>query len=87
MSTMQDPKDQQVQEVASVAPATVTQVSKQVLEPVKRKYKPRRTVTAEPELHTDIKVHPMVWAKVKEILAEGSYTKVEIVDNETARVR
>lgn len=83
---MTDPKDQKVQKVASVAPATVTQVSKQVLEPVKRKYT-RRTVTAQPELHTDIRVHPMLWARVQDILSEGSYTKVEIIDNETVRVR
>jgi len=64
------PPDQKVQKVASVAPATVTQVSKQVLEPVKRKYKPRRTVTAAPEL-THIKWPEERWAEAQALVRPG----------------
>jgi hypothetical protein len=85
---MNAPKDQKVQKVASVAPATVTQVSRQVLEPVKRKYNRRESAPA-PELHTHIKVDERVMEVARNALAsdDNTYTTVEIIDAETVILR
>ena len=54
---------------------------------VTKKHKPRVSAKAEP-LHTEIKVDPRVWKEAKLIMfANPSYTKIEIVDHETVRVR
>jgi hypothetical protein len=67
---MPNPEDLRVQKVASVAPATVTQVSRQVLEPVKRKYNRRKSAPA-PELHTHIKWPPERWAELVAAVRPG----------------
>jgi hypothetical protein len=51
-----------------------------------KKHAPRVVAKAEP-LHKDIKVHSEVWKKAKEILAEGRYQTIEVVDDETVIVR
>jgi hypothetical protein len=77
---MNTPEDRAVQKVASVAPATVTKVSRLVLEPTRRKYNRRESAPA-PELHTHIKVVPMLWEAAQAACRPGEH--LVIVDETT----
>lgn len=77
-------KDPVIPQVATVAPETVTTFSKEVLDaPVKKKRGPykKREKKVEPELHTDIKVHPEVWAMAKQTCRKGEH--LVIIDENT----
>jgi hypothetical protein len=69
---------------ASLHEKTVQKVASGELKPIAKKRAPR--VEKKP-LDKHLKVHPMVWQKAQQILSQPGYTKVEVIDETTVRVR
>lgn len=92
MSTMGNPNsstpgDESVQKTASVAPGTVTALSKgEVAQLPKRTRKPRDRAF-QPPVHTHIVVDDRVMIEARRIISESAYTRIEIIDHETVMVR
>jgi len=86
MSTTNDGKRATtVQKRASVAPRTVTAVSRGEVGPTPRQPRKRAQNRSQP-VHTHVKVDRRVMTAAKK-LCTGSYTRIEIVDHETVIVR
>lgn len=82
---MNDTRDKQVQDTASLHEKAVQAIAEGKVGP-----RPRRTrkgaQSRNQAVHTHVVVDPRVMARAKELL-RGSYTRIEIVDAETVRVR
>jgi hypothetical protein len=51
-----------------------------------KKAKPRVRAKTEP-LHTEVKVDPRVMMAVRRVIAQGTYTRPQIIDKETVIIR
>jgi hypothetical protein len=75
-----------VQKRASLHERAVQAIASGEVAPTPRKTRKRAQKRSEP-VHTHIVVDERVMMKARELIALGSYTRVEIVDNETVIVR
>jgi hypothetical protein len=82
---MNDTRDKQVQDTASLHEKAVQAVAKGAVAPRPRKAR-KKPEKRNHAVHTHVVVDPRVLARAKELLV-GSYTRIEIVDSETVRVR
>jgi hypothetical protein len=83
--TMNDTRDKQVQDTASLHEKAVQAVAKGAVAPRPRKAR-KKAEKRNHAVHKHVVVDPRVMKAAKELLI-GSYTRIEIVDAETVRVR
>jgi hypothetical protein len=78
MSELQDAASLHEKAVQAIASGEVAQL------PKRRRKAPEKAF--QPIVDKHIKVNPLVWVRVQELLA-GTYTSIEIIDENTVRVR
>jgi hypothetical protein len=82
---MNDTRDKQVQDTASLHEKAVQAVASGAVGPKPRKAR-KKAEKRNHAVHKHIVVDERVMAAAKELLT-GSYTRIEIIDAETVRVR
>lgn len=82
---MKNTRNLKVQHTASLHENAVQAIAEGKVAPTPRKARkaPQKRSQA---VHTHVVVHPMVMEAAQELLT-GSYTRLEIIDDETVRVR
>ena len=83
-TTGEPPKGSPVLTTEATAP--LPPPTKLVRKTTVKKAQPRVVEPSKP-LDRHVKVHELVWAKAKELIALGNYTKIEVVDDTTVVVR
>lgn len=84
-TTMNDTRDKQVQDTASLHEKAVQAVAKGAVAPRPRKAR-KKAEKRNHAVHKHVVVDPRVLTQAKKLLV-GTYTRIEIVDSETVMVR
>lgn len=83
---MNDTRDKQVQDTASLHEKAVQAVASGKVGPKPRKAR-RRAEKRNHAVHKHVVVDPRVMREAKLLTATGTYTRIEIIDSETVMVR